>query len=119
MSKPGAGAEAAAGKFLRRLGYRVLRTNYRCPAGEIDIVAREKGIVCFVEVKSRGSDACGDPEEAVTRDKKKRLCRAAACYLAAAGWEDRTVRFDVVAVLETGTDREIELFKDAFECEEL
>ncbi len=118
MSRPGTDAEKAAGEFLLRQGYRILRRNYRCPAGEIDIVAREKRAFCFVEVKSRSSDACGSPAEAVTPEKKRRLCRAAAWYLSESGLEDRAARFDVVTVMYDGAGPEIELYKDAFECEE-
>ncbi|MFA5320880.1 MAG: YraN family protein [Candidatus Omnitrophota bacterium] len=118
MSKPGSREEKAAAEFLRRRGYRILGMNYRCPAGEIDIIAGEKGVICFVEVKSRNSDACGSPAEAVTPAKKRRLCRAAACYLASAGWSEKAARFDVVTVLDPGGDPEWELFRDAFECEE-
>jgi putative endonuclease len=118
VSRPGSAAEEAAEAFLRRKGYRILRRNYRCPAGEIDIVAREKKAFCFVEVKSRNSDACGSPAEAVTPEKRRRLCRVAAWYLSESGYEDAISRFDVVAVMYEGAGPEIELYKDAFECEE-
>jgi putative endonuclease len=94
----GAAAEAQAARFLEGQGYRVVARNVSARAGELDIVAVENGILCFVEVRARASAAWGAAEETVGRIKQGRLVQAAQVFLA--GWPDRdpTCRFDVVAV---------------------
>ena len=73
--------ENAAADVLRAKGYRILKQNYRCRYGEIDIIAERCGDVSFVEVKSRQGLDFGRPCEAVTEEKKKHLRKAAFCYL--------------------------------------
>ena len=73
--------ENAAADVLRAKGYRILRQNYRCRYGEIDIVAERDGEVSFVEVKTRQNLHYGRPCEAVTDEKKKHLKKAAHCFL--------------------------------------
>jgi len=89
-------AEAA----LREAGLTVLERNWRCPAGDIDLVAHEGAAVVFVEVKTRSSLAYGDPAEALSRAKVARL-RRLACQWLIEHPEQRQheVRFDVVAVV--------------------
>jgi putative endonuclease len=100
--------EQAAEAFLTRRGYRVIGRNYRAPGGEIDLVAREGSVLCFVEVRARRSSRFGTPEETVGPHKQRRLRLAAARYLAEHG--DAECRFDVVAMTPEG----IRLIKDAF-----
>lgn len=73
--------ENAAADVLRAKGYRILRQNYRCRYGEIDIIAERGGDVSFVEVKTRQSLNYGRPCEAVTVEKRGHMRRAAHCYL--------------------------------------
>ena len=73
--------ENAAADVLRAKGYRILRQNYRCRYGEIDIIAERGGDVSFVEVKTRQSLNYGRPCEAVTVEKGGHMRRAAHCYL--------------------------------------
>lgn len=113
-ARPGWEGEEAAAAFLRSLGYHVLERNYRCPAGEIDIIAEHQGSVCIVEVKSRSSLAFGAPAEAVNRAKQKRLARAAAHFLQKHFRRDVACRFDVVTILP---DAPPELIPDAFRIE--
>jgi len=61
--------EQIACKFLKKRGYKVIEKNYKCKYGEIDIIAVEKNVLCFIEVKSRRSIEYGLPEEYV--DKRK------------------------------------------------
>lgn len=96
--------EEAAASFLKALGYAVLRTRYRCPAGEIDLVCRDGRTLVFVEVKTRSTRAAGAPEEAVTPAKARRLRQAARCFLREHRLGEVPVRFDVVAV-EVGVVR--------------
>lgn len=113
-TEKGQRAERLAAAFLERAGYRVLERNYRCRLGEIDLVAEEKGVLCFVEVRSLASLTHGHPLETVGGAKRARLIRAARHYLAARGGAEREMRFDVVAVLG-GPRPELELVRGAFE----
>jgi putative endonuclease len=113
--RPGREGEDAAAAYLRTRGYRILERNYRCPPGEIDIIAEHAGVLCFVEVKSRSSLAYGSPAEAVNRAKQRHITRAAAYYLQARRQgADVACRFDVVAVVP---DSDPELITDAFRVE--
>ena len=94
----GAAGEAAAARWYVAHGYGVVARNWRCRAGEIDIVARRPGVVVFSEVKTRGSAAFGSGAEAVTWRKQQRLRRLAAAWLAETAVHEPTVRFDVVEV---------------------
>jgi putative endonuclease len=72
--------EKLAGEFLGKNGYSILETNYRCPEGEIDIIARQEDILVFVEVRTKKSRRFGSPEESITPTKMKRLRAVAAHY---------------------------------------
>ena len=73
--------EGIASGFLTQNGYQILDVNYRCPIGEIDIVARERDELVFVEVKTRKSSAMGYPEQAVGTAKQKKMSQLALWYL--------------------------------------
>ena len=106
--------EELVGRYLRRRWYRILERQYRCRFGEIDLIARRGGILCFVEVKTRSSAARGLPREAVDQRKQQRLQKTAALYLAEKGL-DCPVRFDVAEVyLEEGRAPRIEYLENAF-----
>ena len=107
--------EELAGKFLKKAGYKILESNYRGRLGEIDLVAEDGDCLVFVEVKTRGSLACGHPLESIDSRKQRQLIKAAREYLAEHGAEERVCRFDAVSVL-FGDEQQpmIELIKDAF-----
>jgi len=91
--------EDAAAAYLERIGMVVDARNWRCPVGEVDIVARDGDAVVFVEVKTRRSERAGSAEEAVSATKQKRIARLAEAYLASTGGSmESSVRFDVVAI---------------------
>lgn len=97
--------EELAASYLRDAGLMILERNWRCPAGELDIVARDGEVLAFVEVKTRSSTAFGDPAEAVTRAKADRLRRLALSWLAEHRDQESycpQLRFDVVSVLRLG-----------------
>jgi len=97
-------------KFLKKQGYEIIERNYRCSLGEVDIVAKDKNILCFVEVKARKTEEYGLPQEAIDGYKQKKLARVALTYLKQKKICEQDVRFDVVSVYP---DR-VELIKDAF-----
>ena len=107
--------EKLARDFLKKQGYRIIETNYRCPEGEIDIVARHKDTLVFVEVRTKRSLDFGSPEESITPAKRGRM-RATAFYYRQN--HDRLPplwRIDVVAVElgEKGSLSRIELIENA------
>jgi len=73
--------EKLAQDFIRKKGYRILENNYRCPDGEIDIVARHKDCLVFIEVRTKTSLEFGSPEESITPAKKERMKATAWHYL--------------------------------------
>lgn len=111
----GKSGEDAAVNFLIKQDYRILFRNYRTKLGEIDIVARDKDTVCFVEVKSRQSDRCGLPSESVIAAKQRRISRLAILFLKENNLLNARARFDVVSVVFSGGLPEIELVRNAFE----
>jgi len=109
--------EKAAERFLRKQGYRILETNFRSSAGEIDIVGEQDGVLAFVEVKSRAGNELGHPAEALTPHKRKKIGQVARQFLARYKVQDRDCRFDVVSITgDPGNPKEweIELIQDAF-----
>jgi putative endonuclease len=90
--------EKLAKDYLRKRGYYIRQTNYRCPEGEIDIVAEHKGYLVFVEVKARRSLEFGIPEESITTEKRERLRATAAHYQQAHDKLPQLWRIDVVAI---------------------
>jgi putative endonuclease len=106
--------ELQAAGFLESQGYRILLRNYKARGSEIDIIAREKDTICFIEVKFRSSDRFGSPEEAVTPAKQKKIARAASMFLQENGLGDRSCRFDVVAITCGAGKEKFSLIRDAF-----
>ncbi|MCI8327002.1 MAG: YraN family protein [Lachnospiraceae bacterium] len=103
--------EKKAAKYLTGQGYEIITMNYRCPIGEIDIVAKEGESLVFVEVKYRKDCGVGDPAQAVGYKKQKILSKVAAYYLMREyGTLDVSCRFDVVAIL----DEYISMIQNAF-----
>jgi putative endonuclease len=92
--------ENLAARHLRNLGYRIITRNYRCPLGEIDIVARDGTTLVFCEVKTRAYDDQGvSPEDQVNDIKQHQITKAARYYLSRYGTVQPAARFDVVAVI--------------------
>ena len=107
--------EDLARKRLKKLGYRILVTNYRCPLGEIDLIASDGDTVVFVEIKTRRNASKGQAKEAVNKRKQSQLSKSALFYMKSNNLWDRKARFDVVAVELCDEKKEIEVIKDAFE----
>jgi len=94
--------EDLAAKLLQGLGYRIIERQFRGRYGELDLIALDAETVVFVEVKTRTSTAAGDPTEAITVAKQRKITQSALAYLKRRGWLNRRVRFDVVAILWNG-----------------
>ncbi len=107
--------EKLARNFLSKRGYRVLETNYRCPQGEIDIVASHKGALVFIEVRTKRGLEFGSPEESITPSKKEKMRVTALHYLQAHENVPETWRIDMVAVEldRTGKLLRIDLVENA------
>ncbi|WP_428938245.1 YraN family protein [Fontivita pretiosa] len=108
--------ENVAAKHLRNLGYKILVRNFRCSAGEIDIVARDGKTIVFVEVKTRTNDD-PTPEDQVNHAKRHQITKAAKLYLSRYGVPQPPARFDVVAIVwPPGREPRIRHTPDAFEA---
>ncbi len=106
--------ETAAVDFLKAHGYKILKRNYKTKFSEIDIIAQDAGIICFVEVKARHSDVFGHPAEAISRHKQMQISKSAICYLKENNALGRPARFDILTLLYTKELPEIDLIRDAF-----
>jgi putative endonuclease len=97
--------EDAAAAFLERAGMTIIERNWRCPAGEVDIIALDDNEIVLVEVKTRRTVSRGTPEEAVTPAKQKRYGKLATAYIQHACVADVGIRFDVITLLVLAEDR--------------
>lgn len=109
--------EEIAREHVRRLGYRILASNYKTKIGEIDIVAQDKDALVFIEVKTRSTDCLGVPAEAVTAFKQRQIAKVALGYLKENKMFDAKARFDVVSVNFSQRPPAVDLFKNAFELD--
>ena len=107
--------EELARDFLKKRGFSIVETNYRCPEGEIDIVCRDGDCLVFAEVRTKTSREFGSPEESITQSKKKRMLAAAYHYWQARGDTLEPWRIDLVAVEldKKGKISRIELIENA------
>lgn len=106
--------EDLAEDFLKRNKYKIISRNYRNRYGEIDIIARQKDTLCFIEVKTRSTEQFGSPQEAVDTHKQHKLSQVALQYLKENCLLDRPARFDTLAIYVQDKQIKIELIKDAF-----
>ncbi len=124
--KLGREGEELARKFLLSKGYKIVKRNFRTPFGEIDLIAYQKKVLAFIEVRTKTSSNFGTPEESISLSKKKKISRVASFYLKAKRLKENDIdcRFDVVCL---AMDKEssgriyptrsftIKLIKDAFQ----
>jgi len=108
-------AEEIAVAHVQGEGYRVVCRNFRAPGGEIDIIAWDGEVLCFIEVRSREDTLHGDPLETIDARKIRRVVSAAHAYLdeVSAPWPE--MRFDVVGIV-LSEPVEVDLVRDAFEA---
>ena len=110
----GKAGEEMAVEYLKGKGYRILQRNFKNALGEIDIIAKHKDSICFIEVKTRTNLDKGLPQEAITGPKQRKLSRVALSFLKSRKLFASPARFDIVAVLKTPEENHIELFQNAF-----
>jgi putative endonuclease len=112
----GKSGEDLAFKAVKKKGYRCIERNYRCPLGEIDLIAQDGDCLVFVEIKTRRGRSTGYAKEAVNQRKQRQISKAALYYLKEHDCVDARSRFDVVAVsIPPGGREEIEVIRNAFE----
>lgn len=107
--------EDEAVALLKGKGYKILKRNFKCPFGEADIIALDKGVLVFVEVKTRMGSTFGLPQEAVGRRKQGQLSKVATYFMTTRKMVKMPARFDVVALEYPSEDKKITLIKNAFE----
>lgn len=94
----GKAGEDIACEYLRGKGYEIIRRNFRCKQGEVDIVAQKGGVLCFIEVKTRTSNQYGYPEESVNFNKKRHIRDTAKYYIMKNDLSEVDFQFDVITV---------------------
>ena len=109
--------EQAAVDFLKGSGYDIIGTNYRTRLGQIDIIARDRETICFVEVKARRTQRFGRPDEAIEASKQQKISQVALMFLKENRLLSSPARFDVVSVSYADMQSKIELIKNAFELD--
>jgi len=102
--------------FLLQQGYSIVEQNYRNDLGELDVVAYDKDVLCFIEVKTRQDDEKGSPFEAITRSKQRKLFHMAQSYLKHKQIKETAARFDVIGIqLDLPEESQVKIVKNAFE----
>ena len=111
--------EDIAASYLKRHGYEILERNFTNRIGEIDIIARNNNVLCFIEVKTRADDRLGRPEEAISKTKQRKISQVVLSYLKMHGIYEGDFRFDVAAVMfdEKTNAKKLNLIKNAFELD--
>ena len=107
--------ERVAEQYLRKKGYRVVERNYRCSAGEVDLIVLDRRVIVFVEVKTRTDHRFGTPLEAVEFRKQRKMIQAAQFFLSQKKLHQRDARFDVVGISWPGGEPLVEHVQNAFE----
>lgn len=106
--------EKMAANYLEQRGYLILERNYKVKSGEIDIIAAEKDVLVFVEVKTRSSCLFGRPLEAVDRRKQQKIIRTAQWYLSRTNQYHKACRFDIIEIMKQGKQFCVNQIQDAF-----
>ncbi len=109
--------EDIALKRLKSIGYEILEKNYRCPFGELDIIARDDDYIVFIEIKTRKNRSTAYAKEAITPKKKKRLYQCALYYMKNHELMENRARFDVVAINMNNDKMDFEIIQNAFDIE--
>lgn len=113
----GAKGEKLAAKFLKRGGYRIIQSNYRCKLGEIDIIAERDRTIVFVEVRTKQTEEFGPPQYSINAAKRRQISKAALSYIREKNLVEQSCRFDVIGITFSSKSRKpkIEHIENAFE----
>ncbi|MBI5510135.1 MAG: YraN family protein [Deltaproteobacteria bacterium] len=111
----GSAAEELAASYLEDRGYRLIARNFRTASGEVDLIAFDGEVLCFIEVRSRHDELRGHPLETIDRKKIRRVVRAAEEYLKKVPHPWPEMRFDAVGIVMSAPPQ-ITLVRDAFEA---
>ena len=114
MNTLGKDGENIAAAFLEKKGFRIIEKNYRTAFGEIDIIAQDRDVIVFVEVKTRSGTTFGYPFEAVNPKKREKIRKVALCFMKRRKKES-PARFDVLSICFDNKRQQIEHIQDAFE----
>lgn len=106
--------ETLAVEYLKKHGYAIVQTNFRFERAEIDVIAKEKDVLVFVEVKTRRRGSLGEPEDAITTRKRDQIVKAAQGFLYNSHLPEAECRFDVITIKQSYGKMEISHFKDVF-----
>ncbi len=108
--------ENLAVNYLQKAGYTILIRNYRQKSGEIDIIAKDKTTLVFIEVKTRRTLSYGPPSASVTLKKQRQISKVAQDYLSRNNLFEMDARFDIVSIVTTTNQKpQIDLLQNAFE----
>lgn len=107
--------ERIAERYLRNKGYRLVERNYRCTVGELDLIALDRQVIVFVEVKARTDARFGGPLESVHWRKQRRMIKAAQFFLSQKRLHQREARFDVIGISFAGGEPVVEHIQNAFD----
>jgi putative endonuclease len=107
--------ERIAEQYLKRKGYRLVERNFRCSAGEVDLIVLDRRVIVFVEVKTRTGHGFGTPLEAVQPRKQRKMMQAAQFFLSQKKLHQRDARFDVVGISWPGREPMVEHIENAFD----
>lgn len=91
--------EQIATEYIKKIGYKIIKRNFYCKQGEIDIIAQDKHEIIFIEVKTRSNIKFGQPSEAVNKEKIKHMYKAAKYFLYKSNNLNKFIRFDVIEIL--------------------
>ena len=112
----GDGNEDLVCNYLKSQGLKIIARNFRCRQGEIDIIARDKEYLCFIEVKFRNSSDYGQPQEAVNYYKQRKISKVSRFYLYSKNLSfDTPIRYDVIAVSVNEGIKAVKWIKNAFD----
>jgi putative endonuclease len=114
MNTLGKDGENIAAAFLKKKGFSIIEKNYRTAFGEIDIIAQDRDVIVFVEVKTRSDITFGHPFEAVNPKKREKIRKVALCFMKSRKKES-PARFDVMSITKDRGETRIEHIQDAFE----
>ncbi|MGH7771194.1 MAG: YraN family protein [Candidatus Binatia bacterium] len=107
--------ELIAERYLKRKGYKLVERNYRCPVGEMDLIALDRRVIVFVEVKTRSDDRFGPPLESVHRRKQEKMIKTALFFLSQRRLHHREARFDVIGISFAAQEPMVEHIENAFD----